>query len=143
MVQTVLCGTGPHLSHTCPTRHLKVQSYEDTCAVACTAKKGNEFERQPSLSGLLQDTVIAHFVRPLKVAELILLKTSHSPLTIATKTLGLSIIGEKYTVASWKRLVTLSCPPSLPPCRVVRCPKTRGPFCTCDFLNRYINRKLL
>ena len=105
---TVLRATGPHLSHTCPTKHLKVQSYEDTCTVACAAKKGNEFERQPSLSGL-QDTVRAHFVRPLKVAELILLKTSHSPLTIATKTLGLSIIGEKYTVASWKRLVALSC----------------------------------
>ena len=49
---TVLRDTGPHLSHTCPTRHLKVQRYEDTCAVACVTKKGNEFERQPSLSGL-------------------------------------------------------------------------------------------
>ena len=66
MVHTVFGGTGPHLSHTCPTRHLKVQSYEDTCEVSWVTQKGNEFERQPSLSGLLEDTVRVYFVRLLR-----------------------------------------------------------------------------
>ena len=65
-VHTVLRATGPHVSHTCTSRHLKVQSYEDTCEVACAAQKGNEFARQPSLPRLLQDTVSAHSVRPLR-----------------------------------------------------------------------------
>ncbi len=55
--------TGQHLSHTCLTRHLKVQNYENKCKVECAAQKDNEFERSPSLPGLLQDTVGAHFVR--------------------------------------------------------------------------------
>ena len=63
MVHTVLRDTRPYLSHTCPTRHLKVQSYEDTCEVAFAAQKDTEFERQPSLPGVLQDTVREHFVR--------------------------------------------------------------------------------
>ena len=66
MVHTVLRDTGPYLSHTCPTRHLKVQSYEDTCEVAYSTQKDNEFERQPSLPGLLEDTVRVHFVRLLR-----------------------------------------------------------------------------
>jgi hypothetical protein len=65
-VHTVLRTTGPHVSHTCPSRHLKVQNYEDTCEVACAAQKGNKFARQPSLPRLLQDTVNAHSVRPLR-----------------------------------------------------------------------------
>jgi hypothetical protein len=36
----------------------------------------------------------------MKLADLILHQSSHSPLTIDTETLGLSITGEKYTVAS-------------------------------------------
>ena len=66
MVPTVFHYTGPYLWHTCPTRHLKVQSSEDTCEVACASQKDGEFERQPSLPGLLQDTVSAHFVRLLR-----------------------------------------------------------------------------
>jgi hypothetical protein len=66
MVPTVLRDTGPHLCHICPTRHLKVQSSEDTCEFACAAQKDGEFERQPSLPGLLEDTVSAHFVRLLR-----------------------------------------------------------------------------
>jgi hypothetical protein len=54
------------VSHTCPNRHLKVQSYEDTGEFACAAQKGNEFARQPSFPRLLQDTVSAHSVRPLR-----------------------------------------------------------------------------
>ncbi len=65
-VHTVLRVTGPHVSHTCPSRHLKVQNYEDTCEVAYDSQKGNEFARQPSLSHLLQDTVNAHSVSPLR-----------------------------------------------------------------------------
>ena len=42
---TVLRATGPHLSHTCLTRHLKVQTYENKCEVEYAAQKGNEFER--------------------------------------------------------------------------------------------------
>jgi hypothetical protein len=57
----------------------------------------------------------------MKLADLILLQTSHSPLTIDTETLGLSITGEKYTVASRQHMVTCSCSPSLPLCSVVRC----------------------
>ena len=57
---TVLRDTGHHLSQTCPTRHLKVKIYEDTCEVPCTTQKDNEFERQ---------------------------QTSHSPLWITTETL--------------------------------------------------------
>jgi hypothetical protein len=49
MVHTFLRTTRPYLSHTCPTRHLKVQNYEDTCDVACSTQKDNEFERQPRL----------------------------------------------------------------------------------------------
>jgi hypothetical protein len=63
MVHTVLRATGPHVSHTCPTTHLKVQSYDDTCQIACAAQKDNEFEGQPSLPGVLQTTVREHFVR--------------------------------------------------------------------------------
>ena len=66
---TVLLVTGQHLSQTCPTRHLKVQIYEDTCEVACAAQKDNEFERQPCLPGLLPDTVRAHSVRLLFVCR--------------------------------------------------------------------------
>ena len=64
--RTALCERGPYLWHTSPTRHLKVQNFEDTYEDVCAAQKHNEFERQPSLSGLLQDTVRAHFVRPLR-----------------------------------------------------------------------------
>ena len=42
---TVLHTTGPYLSHTCLTRHLKVQTYENKCEVEYAAQKGNEFER--------------------------------------------------------------------------------------------------
>jgi hypothetical protein len=90
MVPTVLRDTGAHLWHTCPSRHLKVQSSEDTCEVACAAHKDGEFERQPSLPGLLQDTVSAHFVR----------------------------LYEKHTVASRQHILTCSCSPSLLGCCV-------------------------
>jgi hypothetical protein len=66
MVPTVLRDTGPPLWHTRPIRHLKVLNSEDTCEVACTAQKGTQFERQPSLPVLVQDTVRAHFVRLLR-----------------------------------------------------------------------------
>jgi hypothetical protein len=56
MVPTVSWDTGPHLWHRCLTRHLKVQSVEDTCEVTCAAQNDGEFERQPSLPGLLQDS---------------------------------------------------------------------------------------
>jgi hypothetical protein len=59
------------------------------------AQKHNEFERQPSLSGLVHDTVRAHFVRPLRRLS------SWNTLTIPTETLALSIAAEKYTVVSW------------------------------------------
>jgi hypothetical protein len=39
------------------TRHLKVQNSEDTYEDVYTAQKLNEFERQPCLPGLLQDTL--------------------------------------------------------------------------------------
>ncbi len=57
----------------------------------------------------------------MKLTDLILFQTSHSPLTIDTETLGLSITGEKYTVVLRQHLVTCSCSPSLPLCSVVRC----------------------
>ena len=57
----------------------------------------------------------------MKVAEFILLQTSHSPLTITAETLCLSITGEKHTVASWQHIVAISCPTSLHPCCVFRC----------------------
>ena len=66
MVHTVFRVTRPYLSHTCPTRHLKVQSYEDTCEVPYGVQKDYEFERQPSLPGVLQDTVRQHFFRLLR-----------------------------------------------------------------------------
>jgi hypothetical protein len=55
-----------------------------------------------------------------KVVELLLHQTSHSPLTITTETLRLSITDEKHTVASWQHILTLSCPHTFPPCCVVR-----------------------
>ncbi len=57
----------------------------------------------------------------MKISDLILIQTSHSPLTIDTETLGLSIIGEKHSVVSRQHMVTSSCSPSLPLCSVVRC----------------------
>ena len=66
MVPVAYRDTGPHLWHTCPTRHLKVQNYEDTCEVGCVTQKDNEFERQPSLSRLLKDTVRVYSVRLLR-----------------------------------------------------------------------------
>ncbi len=62
---TAVCVRGQYLWHTSPTRHLKVQNSEDTYEDVCSTQKHNEFERQPSLSGLVQDTVRAHFVCPL------------------------------------------------------------------------------
>ncbi len=61
------------------------------------SKEGNEFE--------WQSTVRVHFVRLFNgegiiESELIFLQTFHSPLTITTETLFLSITGDKYTVAS-------------------------------------------
>ena len=74
----------------------------------------------------------------MKLADLILLQSSHSPLTIDTETLGLSITGEKYTVVSRQHMVTCSCSPSLPLCSVVRCFKTDVLF----FLKKQVrNRK--
>ncbi len=49
---TVVCTRGPYLWHTSPTRHLKVQNFEDKYEDVCAAQKHNEFERQPSLSVL-------------------------------------------------------------------------------------------
>ena len=63
---TSLSVRGPYLCHTSPTRHLKVKNFEDTYEDVCAAQKHNEFERKPSLSDLLQDTVRVHFVRPLR-----------------------------------------------------------------------------
>jgi len=74
----------------------------------------------------------------MKLADLILLQSSHSPLTIDTETLGLSITGEKYTVVSRQHMVTCSCSPSLPLCSVVRCFKADVLF----FLKKQVrNRK--
>jgi hypothetical protein len=56
-----------------------------------------------------------------KVAEFMFLQTSHSPLTITTETLRLSITGEKHTVTCSQHILTYSSSPSLPPCYVVRC----------------------
>ena len=64
--RTAVCARGPYLWHTSPTRHPTVQNFADTYEDVCAAQTHNEFERQPSLSGLLQDTVKAHFVRPLR-----------------------------------------------------------------------------
>jgi hypothetical protein len=50
-----------------------------------------------------------------------LFQTSHSPLTIDTQKLCLSIAGEKHTVDSKQDMVTFYCSPSLPPCCVIRC----------------------
>ena len=55
-----------YMSDWTSTGHLKVQRYEDTCEVPCAGKKDHEFERQPSLPGLLQDTVRVYFVRLLR-----------------------------------------------------------------------------
>ena len=60
IVAHILRSTGPDLWNTCPTRHLKVHISRDTCVGACAAKKHNEFERQTTLSGLLQTTVRLH-----------------------------------------------------------------------------------
>jgi hypothetical protein len=57
----------------------------------------------------------------MKLEDLILLQTSHSPLTIDSETLGLLITGEKYMVVSRQHMVTSSCSPSLHICSVVRC----------------------
>jgi hypothetical protein len=65
MFYTSWCTTGLHLGHTCSSSYLNSQISEDTCEDACAAKKHNDFERQVSFSGLLQDTVRTHFVRPL------------------------------------------------------------------------------
>ena len=74
----------------------------------------------------------------MKLTDLILLQSSHSPLTIDTETLGLSITGEKYTVVSRQHMVTCSCSPSLPLCSVVRCFKADVLF----FLKKQVrNRK--
>ncbi len=56
----------------------------------------------------------------MKLVDLILFQSSHSPLTIDTENLGLSITGEKYTVVSRQHMVTCSCSPSLPLCSIVR-----------------------
>ena len=61
---TALYARGPYLWHTSPTRHLKVQNFEDTNEDVWASQKHNEFEREPSLSGLLQDSVRTYFVRP-------------------------------------------------------------------------------
>jgi hypothetical protein len=60
IVAHIFRSTGPDLWNTCPTRHLKVHISRDTCVGACAAKKHNEFERQTTLSGLLQTTVRLH-----------------------------------------------------------------------------------
>ena len=65
MFYTEWWTTGLHLWHTCPSRYLSSWISEDTCKDVCAAQKHNEFERQGSFSGLLQDTVRTHFVRPL------------------------------------------------------------------------------
>jgi len=67
MVPTVLRDTGPHLWHTCPTRHVKVHSSRDTCESACAAKKHHEFARQPTFWDVLQDPVRTHYIRPLRM----------------------------------------------------------------------------
>ena len=48
-VHTVLRDTGPHVSHTCPSRHLKVQSYEDTRRYrsSCCSKHHTVLWRSP------------------------------------------------------------------------------------------------
>ena len=66
IVTNILGSTGPDLWNTCPTRHLKVQISRDTCVGACAAKKHDEFERQTTLSGLLQTTVRMYFVSLLR-----------------------------------------------------------------------------
>jgi hypothetical protein len=104
---SAVCARGPYLWHISPTRHLKVQNFEDTYEDVCAAQTHNEFERQPSLSGLLQDTVKVHFVRPLR-------RPLRMTLTITDETLALSIATEKCTVVCWQHSVTCRCPPSLP-----------------------------
>ncbi len=73
----------------------------------------------------------------MKLADLILVQTSHSPLTIDTETLGLSITGEKYTVVSSQHMVTCSCSPSLPLCSVVRYFKV----CVLFFLKKQVRHR--
>ncbi len=53
-----------------------------------------------------------------KVTALMLLQTSHSPLTITAETLCPSITDEKHTVSSSQHILTFSCSPSLPACCV-------------------------
>jgi hypothetical protein len=78
----------------------------------------------------------------LRVTTFILIQTSHSPLTITTETLCLSITGEKYTVSVRQHMVTCSCSPSLRPCWVVRGFETWCSwFRDCFFKNEVRNRK--
>ena len=67
MVPTVFGDTGPHLWHTCPTRHVKVHSSRDTCESTCAAKRHNEFERQPTFWDVLESPVRTHYIRPLRM----------------------------------------------------------------------------
>jgi hypothetical protein len=130
MVHSVLSDTRPHLSHTCPTRHLKVQIYEDTVRYMWGSIHHTERQRIRTAtkfvgsSGGHSESGFCSSVT--KVSNFILLQASHSLLKITTETLCLSITGEKYTVVFRQHMVTRSCSPSLPPCYVVRCGRLDG-----------------
>ncbi len=77
-----------------------------------------------------------------KVTALMLLQTSHSPLTITVETLCPSITDEKHTVVSRPHILTFSCSPSLPPCCV--CSMLEGLMsCYLKELDRQRNPKKL
>jgi hypothetical protein len=69
-----------------------------------------------------------------KVTELILLQTSHSPLTITTETICLSITGDKDTVVSRHHMFTCSFSPS--PCCVFMMFRRLDDLFFCN--NRYV-----
>ncbi len=77
-----------------------------------------------------------------KVTTLMLLQTSHSPLTITVETLCPSITDQKHTVDSRQHMITFSCSPSLPACCV--CSMLEGLMsCYLKELVRQRNRKKL
>jgi hypothetical protein len=109
MVPTVFRDTGPHLWHTCPTRHVKVHSSRDTCESTCTGKRHNEFERQPTFlrrsGGPSEDALHSSVTN---AADFRVLQTSHSLLKIGGKTFFLSITVKKCTVVVWQRRLQAS-----------------------------------
>ncbi len=75
-----------------------------------------------------------------KVTELMLLQTSHSPLTITVETLCPSIADEKHTVDCRQNMLTCYCSPSLPACCV--CSMMEGLHVLFFWKNRYVIEKI-